>query len=283
MERRVEMRIKFFVITPVIALILNSCAGMQGSGRINERGPVLYTTGWYDDNGLSPKYITYSRKEELPLFPEKKGQSPRLDFLIDTLDILDEPERRLLQQFLYEDLSCQNYSAKRFDKVKTDYLKLKDEAVQNSDRSYDWSYTEAFDGRVYPSLFVISRSRYTFSGGAHGQNEKTFFVLDRGSLSKVELSDILESGARGLLQKQIDDALRARYHAAPDEPLKSIGFLEDTAGVPDNFFISREGLGFCWNPYEVTPYVMGTIDVVLSYEQIEGLLNDRGKELFSDL
>jgi hypothetical protein len=282
MERRIDMRIKFFVITPFIALILNSCAGMQGSGRINERDPMLYTTGWYGGNG-SPKYVTYSRKEELLLVPERRGQSPRLDFLIDTLDILDEPERKLLQQFLYEGLSCQNYVAKKFDRIKADYLGLKDEAVVNDGRVYDWSYTEAFDGRVYPSLFVISRSRYTFSGGAHGQNEKTFFVLDRGSLSKVELSDILESGARVLLQNKIDDALRARYHAAPDAPLKSIGFLEDTAGVPDNFFISREGLGFCWNPYEVTPYVMGTIDVVLPYAQIEGLLNDRGRGLFSDL
>ncbi|MDR1149657.1 MAG: RsiV family protein [Spirochaetaceae bacterium] len=280
---KIRTKIIFFAVITVFVVILNSCAGLRDAGQANERAPLIYTTGWYDDGRLSPKYITYERKEELFLFTEEKLNSPRLDFSVDTLDILDEQERKLLQQFLYENLSCQDYVSKLFDKIKTDYMETKDEAMSQPGRSYDWTYTEGFDGRVYPSIFVISRSRYTLSGGAHGQNEKTFFVLDKELRSKVELDDILEDGARVSLQKQIDDSLRARYHAAPDAPLTSIGFLEETAGVPGNFFVSREGLGFCWNPYEITPYVMGAIDVVLPYVDIENLLNDRGKALFSGL
>jgi hypothetical protein len=279
---KIGIKINFSIIIMFFAVILNSCAGLRDAGQKNASAPLVYTTGWYDDGGLSPKYITYERKEELLLLPEEL-KSPRLDFSVDTLDVLDEQERKLLQQFLYENLSCQNYASKLFDKIKTDYLKMKDEVISQPDRPYDWTYAEGFDGRVYPSLFVISRSRYILSGGANGQNEKIFFVLDRALRSKVELDDILEGGAKASLQKQINDSLRARYHAKPDAPLTSIGFLEETAGVPGNFFVSREGLGFCWNPYEIAPHVMGTIDVVLPYADIENLLNDRGKALFSGL
>ncbi|MDR2659303.1 MAG: DUF3298 domain-containing protein [Spirochaetaceae bacterium] len=277
------MKIKFYIIILFFALIVNSCAALRNGGKSNENDIISYTTGWYEDNGLSPKYITYSREEVLLLLPEKKRKSPRLDFFIDTLDVLDNSERRLLQRFLYEDLSCQEYASKMFNQVKAEYLKKKNEAALYPDRPYDWSYTEAFDGRIYYPVFVVSRSRYIFSGGAHGQNEKIFFVLDRNLLSKVELDDILVNGAKASLQKYIDDVLRERYHAAPDTPLTTIGFLNDTAGVPDNFFITRGGLGFCWNPYEIAPYVMGTIDVILPYSQIENLINDRGKDLFRDL
>jgi hypothetical protein len=275
------MRVKFYIFITILAVMLNSCAGFRDTGHADMSDYAA--TGWYYDEGLPSNYITYERKEELLLLPEKKRGSPRLDFWVDTLDLLDEPERKLLQNFLYEGLSCQNYVSKLFDKVKADYLEIKDEAIARPGESNNWTYNETFDGRIYPSIFVISRSRYTFFGGAHGDNEKTFFVLDRKLLSKVELDDILKDGARVSLQEQIDDSLRARYHAAPDTPLTSIGFLEETAGVPDNFFVSREGLGLCWNPYDIAPYVMGAIDVVLPYADIANLLNDRGKTLFNNL
>ncbi|MDR1256962.1 MAG: RsiV family protein, partial [Spirochaetaceae bacterium] len=119
-------------------------------------------------------------------------------------------------------------------------------------------------------------------GGAHGQNEKTFFVLDTGLGSQVFLDDILQSGARPSLQARIDDSLRETYGAAPGASLRTAGFLEDSGGVPENFFLSPDGLGFSWKPYEIAPYAMGAIEIVLPYTLIEDLLNDRGRNLFKN-
>ena len=38
--------------------------------------------------------------------------------------------------------------------------------------------------------------------------------------------------------------------------------------IPETFFLTPEGLGFFWNPYEIGPYVMGVIEVVIPYEKL---------------
>jgi hypothetical protein len=142
---------------------------------------------------------------------------------------------------------------------------------------------EIFEGKVYPAVLVISKTLYTYSGGAHGQNEKTFFVLDTKLDSQVFLNDILQNDTKSLLQARIDDSLREIYGLASGKSLRTAGFLEDSGGVPENFFLSPDGLGFCWNPYKIAPYSMGTIEIVLPYTQIEDLLNERGRTLFDNL
>jgi hypothetical protein len=281
------MKSIFFVIFLFSVFALNSCAGLRDNENESDFMATAYGTGWYMGDILPSKYITYSKKEIVPLFEpsvsEKNEKSPKLEFFVDTLDILDDAERKLLRQTLYGGLTCQAYVENVYNNVKDEYQNIKDMAIEQPGAVYDWSHIETFDGTIYPSLLVISRRLYSYSGGAHGQNEKTYFVLDTKLLSKLELSDILQAGAEGELQTRIDDDLRTRYRAAPGTPLTSVGFLNDTAGVPQNFFVSREGLGFCWNPYEIAPYAMGTLEVVLPYAQIKNLLNDRGREVFENL
>ncbi|MDR2343134.1 MAG: RsiV family protein [Spirochaetaceae bacterium] len=276
------MKFVFLSAILVSALVLNSCAGKRSRENGPDLVPPAYSTGWYVGGELSSNYVTYSKKEVVPLFPEKEN-GPKLDFFVDTLDVLDQAERKMLRDVLYDGLSCQDYADNVYNNIKSEYLKTKESAAAQPGESYNRTYRETFDGAVYPSFIVVSRSYYYLSGGAHGQNEKAFFVLDRETLSKVELIDILRAGAENDLRVGINDALRARYHVEPGAPLTSAGFLSETANVPRNFFISREGLGFCWNPYEISPYSMGTLEVVLPYARIEKLLNDKGFKMFKNL
>ncbi|MDR3357123.1 MAG: RsiV family protein [Spirochaetaceae bacterium] len=276
------MKISFIVVL-FAAFAAVSCTGLKDKGETSNLMNPVYGKGWYAADVLPSRYITYSKSEIVPFFPKEKGKGPKLEFSVDTLDILAGGEHELLQKTLYGGLSCRDYAAKLFDKVNGEYQKAKDGVIGQPGAVYEWSYIETFGGEVFPSLLVISRHWYSYTGGANGQSEKTFFVLDTGLLSKVALNDILQKGVEEKLQTQIDDALRARHHAAPGTPLTSIGFLKDTGGVPQNFFVSREGLGFCWNPYEIAPHSYGILEIVLPYAQIEALLNDRGKEIFKKL
>ncbi|MDR0382812.1 MAG: RsiV family protein [Spirochaetaceae bacterium] len=222
-------------------------------------------------------YATYIKSETALLFPGRDRYGPRLQFAVYALDVSDEAESGLLNRVLYGGLPCREYAENLFSSVKDDYLKANKDAPPDS--KSDWSYIELFDGGVYGQVTVISRSRYVYLGGAHGQNEKICFVLDTGALSQVLLDDILQDGAKAVLQEHVDDALGSKYGAGPGAPLRAAGFLEDSGGVPENFFLSPEGLGFCWNPYEIAPYSMGIIEITLPYGDIESLLNDRGLDL----
>jgi hypothetical protein len=226
----------------------------------------------------------YTLKEEVPLFPDR--QEPSLDFVIDLIDAVDGAERRLLRQTLYGGLSCEEYADKVFEKVKSGYAELRAGAEADAEAaggkpgaSYNWSYYEEFEAAAYPGLLVVSRRLYVYSGGAHGNSERTYFVLDTALSKRLRLDDLLAEGARPLLQQRIDAALRARYGDGTDAPLSSIGFFADSAGLSENFFVTDAGLGFCWNPYEIAPYAMGAVEAVLPYAEVESLLNDRGRRL----
>jgi hypothetical protein len=266
---------KKFFTGLVFGLALVSCAAFHGGGADDASG------GWHVIKGYSTMYTAYSMRETAPLFAEQKRRGPRLEFAVDTLDINDKAGSEFLQRILYGGLSGREYAEKMFGSVRDDYLTENTAATLDPQAPRDWSYMESFEGFVYDSILVISRSSYIYSGGAHGRNEKTFFVLDMDTRSRIALEDIL--GAEGLPKKEIDDALRTVYGGAGGEPLTGIGFFGDTAPVTGNFFVSREGLGFCWNPYEIAPYSMGTIEIVLPYDRIESLLNERGRGLFSKL
>jgi hypothetical protein len=273
----------FLFATLISAFVLNSCAGLKDKAGEKNLAALDYSAGWYAAVDLPQRYTRCEKKETIPLFAEKKIGGPSLEFTVDAIDILDGAERGLLHQTLYDGLTSQGYAEKVYNDVKNDYQKIKDEAEPPAGLQHDWSHTEWFSGVVYPELLVISHDSYIYSGGAHGENQKTYFVLDTKLLSRTALTDILNPDASEEVQKQINSALLAKYGGASGASLTSIGFFTDTAEISENFFVSREGLGFCWNPYKIAPYSMGVIEVVLPYDQIKNLLTERGAALFNNL
>jgi hypothetical protein len=277
MVMKLYIGLRYFFCALVFGLALGSCASARGGGK-DDFELMAENAGWYGTGALPEKYVTYLKSETTPLFSGKN--SPALEFSVDMLDVLDEDEGGLLRRVLYGGLSCREYAEDLFDKVKGDYF---NEAEPQSGAPRDWSYMEVFEGEVYPTVLVVSKKLYAYTGGAHGQNEKTFFVLDTKLGLQVFLNDILSSGAKALLQERIEETLREDYGLAPGASLRAAGFLEDSGGVPENFFLSSDGLGFCWNPYEIAPYAMGVIEIVLPYDHIEDLLSDGGRVLFKNL
>lgn len=254
--------------------LLFACAVLASCGTVRDKAEP-------PAGGLPPdsRLTRYTLKEEVR--PDR--HEPSLDFVIDLIDAPPGAEQRLLRQTLYGGLSCKEYADKVFEAVKSGYAEARAsaeaEAGGEPGASYNWAYYEEFEAAAYPGLLVVSRSLYVYSGGAHGNSERTYFVLDTALSKRLRLDDLLAEGARPLLQQRLDAALRARYGAGTDAPLSSIGFFADSAGVSENFFVTGAGLGFCWNPYEIAPYAMGAVEAVLPYADIEPLLNDRGKRL----
>jgi hypothetical protein len=277
---KVYISLRYFVCALVFGLALGSCTPTKNSGADGSELPAE-NVGWHGKAGVPENYVTYSKNETVPLLSEEN--SPVLEFEVYTLDVSDENEGRLLRQVLYGGQSCQEYAENLFNKVKDDYLTANTDESQ-SDAPHDWFYAEMFEGGAYSTVLVSSKTLYAYLGGAHGQTEKTFFVLDAKLGTQVFLNDILRSDARALLQERINDALREKYGLESGASLKAAGFFEDVVDVSGNFFLSPDNeLGFCWDNYDIAPYAMGIIEIALPYSQIEDTLNDRGRELFSSL
>jgi hypothetical protein len=268
-------------------LIYGSCASLNNSGGGLREIPTI-RAGWQSEDELPFEYFTYQFSDDVFLFPDQNNEGPRLTFFLDLIQIQGDGDKKqnFLRQVLYDGLPYQQYASEIFDKQKVDYLSSAELAQLSGDysgESRNWSYMEIFNGWVYPQHFDIVRTRESYTGGAHPTHERIYYVLDTKNYVQIHLDDILQAGARAELQKQIEAELRVKYLAAPNAPLTSIGFFEDSVAVPENFYITKEGIGFCWNPYEIAPYVRGTLEIVLPKAQITPLLNDRGKDIFNNL
>jgi hypothetical protein len=79
----------------------------------------------------------------------------------------------------------------------------------------------------------------------------------------------------------MEDALRDYSKLSPGEPLSAGYYFDNSVEVPANFFLGPEGVGFHWDPYEIAPYAVGPVEVVVPYNQLQGLLTPKGISLLS--
>jgi hypothetical protein len=141
-------------------------------------------------------------------------------------------------------------------------------------------YSENYEVTVStPNLTVFSWYREYYSGGAHGMQEKTWYVIDKQAGEVIKRSDVFKPGSEGSLLELIESALRERDHLENYEALSSGIYFEDTVEITDNYFFSKKGMGFHWDPYEIAPYSEGIIEIILPYSDLRSLLNQKGLAL----
>jgi hypothetical protein len=118
------------------------------------------------------------------------------------------------------------------------------------------------------TLDVVETS---FTGGAHPNSRRRLVSFDTvtGHLLAIgDLSPDVESVAAA-----VERALRAEFELGPDDDLGEAGFWfpEDAFVLTDNVGVVADGLLFHWNAYEIAPYSMGPIEVLLPIDQLKGL------------
>ena len=68
--------------------------------------------------------------------------------------------------------------------------------------------------------------------------------------------------------------LYERYLALKQE-LEDMGYVTTGDLTPtENFYLSKDGITFYYNVYDIAPYVMGPVKITLPYEMMQHLLSD---------
>ncbi|MDR2185149.1 MAG: RsiV family protein [Treponema sp.] len=230
----------------------------------------------------APGYRTLLTGKETPLFPGQGG-NPRLKIslsLLDTEPPAEESLRNLLWNTLYDGVSPEEYGDLLSAHYEAQYAGAAADlnASEEPPESMNWEYAEtaAIETRT-PRLLVISRDRDYYLGGAHGMREKAYFVFSLAEPARLKLEDLVRS--REALQPLLEEALRVRAGLKQGESLRAGGFFEDAVTAPDNFFLSEQGLGFHWDPYEIAPYAAGSVEVTIPYDKIRPFLSPGGAAL----
>lgn len=132
--------------------------------------------------------------------------------------------------------------------------------------------------RIDGAVLSLSGTTTSFSGGSHPGSTCTGITYDLLSGSALSLDDILtDNCSADVLCRLVVDALAAMNqdgflysdYAISVEERFSGNYLSDSG-----WYLSREGLCFSFEPYEVGPYSSGIITAVIPYGKLPGYLED---------
>jgi hypothetical protein len=277
----------------LIALLLSACLTVEQAGEGPGEGPrTIRESAAEEASALYRQELRISLWEEAPPGLET-GEIPALTLGLELPDTeilaggAGETERaleRLLRDTLYRGLSVRDYTGEQLRVQTLEYRAMGEEARHNirlvNSASLNWDYRETFQIPVNSArLLVLRRDRFFYSGGAHPNHDRTYFVFDRELAMRIGLADSIRSGGLAALKELVNRELRLQKKIGPGDSLKKAFFFVDEAEVPESYFFSPRGLGFHWDPYEIAPYAEGHVEVLLPYADVWELLGPEGRRL----
>ncbi len=204
-----------------------------------------------------------------------------------------EKLQKLFQRYcLGEDY--ENFSRQEaFEKLKKDYTEdyraemteyyLEDRETKTREELFFYSYSYDLDKKdsivFYNNAFIsFSNFEYFYSGGSHGMHGTWLYSIDLNSLERIGVDDVFKPETSDELIDVISDKLQQIFTEFDvDDPTLYLNELT----VTDNFYITETGVQFTYNPYEIAPYAVGELDVVITYDEIKDLLLPDFKQKYS--
>lgn len=134
------------------------------------------------------------------------------------------------------------------------------------------------DGEVtvlkqFPGYVPLKYTWINFSGGAHPNSMRLYINYDLNTGKEIILDSLLVPGGMAKLNAVAEKIFRQNEKLAPDASLKNdYFFTNDKFNLNQNFTITKDGLKFLYNPYEIKAYAYGITELVIPYSQIKEIL-----------
>jgi hypothetical protein len=277
---------KFFTGRKMFSLSLFLCLVLGFLACHTE--PDKKTAGTAGDVRFYQKEISvplWSKDEAVTVVPAGAGD-PSLHIILSLAEVSVKPEgtredlKALFRNLFYEGMEAGDYAEKQILLKTAEYHDFKETIRSQPDlffsETLNWYYEEKFEMEMDgPRFLVLSRNWAEYTGGAHGNYGKNYFVFDREKARRISLADIAGENQRMLTEKLNRELRKSRE--LEGSSLEEYGFFVSHVEPAENFFLSPEGIGFHWDPYEIGPYSMGFVEVIVPYGDIESILSPLGR------
>lgn len=124
-----------------------------------------------------------------------------------------------------------------------------------------------------PEILTFKNTSENYLGGAHGSYNVAYTNFDMRTGNVLKTKDIFVKGYEKTLNKMIEERIRKHFEMKPNESLVEGGLFENKVSFNDNFAITKDGIEFLYNQYEIAAYAMGVIEIKLSYKDLDAILN----------
>ena len=126
-------------------------------------------------------------------------------------------------------------------------------------------------------FITIALDSYLFTGGAHGYTSKRFLNFDKKKGIELENSELFKNAEN--FRVFAEEIFRQKENIPKDQSINYTGFMfeQDSFYLPENIGFTKDGLKLLYNPYEVSSYADGTIELVLPHSEIKKYLAKKPK------
>jgi len=182
---------------------------------------------------------------------------------------------RFIEDRVSNNTSNPNVTYKNYKDVTGGFIKSFDDYISyNEDNIQTWFLdVNVHVEQQFEDMVVLKFTQVDYMGGAHPNSGFTYVNYDLTSHKEVLLDSILKPNTFSKLQNIAEQIFRKNEGLTADQSLADTYFFEnDKFHLNTNFKITKEGLEFLYNPYEIKPYVAGTTKLVVPYTAIKDLI-----------
>lgn len=118
---------------------------------------------------------------------------------------------------------------------------------------------------------------YLFTGGAHGYSSQRFLNFDKKKGIELENEELFKNAED--FRVFAEEMFRQKENIPKDKPINYTGFMfeQDAFYLPENMGFTNEGLKLLYNPYEVSSYADGAIELILPLTDVNKFLAKKPK------
>lgn len=121
------------------------------------------------------------------------------------------------------------------------------------------------------NIICFLRKYYSYSGGAHGNNaiSADIFRLDNGK--HLSIADFFTVDAKTYKGRLLNSIL-TQADSKSDQLFEGYKTEIPKDFDPNNFYLSKDGFVFYFQPYEIGPYASGVIEFKVPYDNVKDIM-----------
>ena len=128
-------------------------------------------------------------------------------------------------------------------------------------------------------VFKVEHDEYR--GGAHPSYFASFINYDLKNKRVLTYANIFRPGSDDALLPILQDALLQNYYAeSMDEVAQKSGIFVSDLFVSHEVYLTGEEIVFFYNPYDIGPWAIGTVEIPVPVSSLAECLSDYGKALY---
>ena len=263
-----------FILFSTITGILFSCQSTK-----QERAEKTSSTINRQQDTLA--YKTVVVKEISPYFTEIEGHIDTTYVQVTLPEFTDSVMNTLiLENILINGEANVNQYAQNFLEGYGNFIE--ENNVQNP---IAWKKETAISIDLYtPEIISIQNQTYEFSGGAHGNSFRIWNIYDLESGRKLDLKTFIPENKMVDFVKRVEKKFRTDEGISDTTDLsKNYFFEEGEFALSATFGLTKNGIMFHYNPYEIKPYAAGTTTLIIDYDKIQEYLTNTGKNYVQNI